>query len=162
MEVTRFNKALLSCLLVLTYSIGFTHNLVPHCSGEVEHVDVSTESVHHHDHHEHNQNDASDHEHIVHKNHLDLNYLDLVLCLLEDVEQDASHCGQEHCFVLYSKILSLKDLPSTQLTYILCSFIQSTDVIDLQSQYDLGICYCYQSPPIEKSPHRGPPFTTLS
>lgn len=161
-KVLRLKKAIISCLLVLTYSIGFTHNLVPHCSGEIDHVDVLSEDVHHHNHHEHNDKDASDHNHVVHNNHFDSNYVDLVICLLEDVGQEAEHCGQEHCFVISSKVLSLKNLPSTQLTYVLYSLFQNITELESPSHYDVEICCNYLSPPLERSPHRGPPFTLLS
>lgn len=158
----RLNKAIISCLLVLTYTIGFTHNLVPHCAVGVVHIDQSSDSEHHHKHHKHSEVDPNEHDHIVHKGHFDKNYIDLVFCLLEDVEQNAEHCGQEHCFVISSEVLSLKNLPSKSFAYILHKVFHAVTVIESPNSYN-GETFCnYNSPPLENSPHRGPPYTVFS
>jgi len=157
----RLNKVIISLFLLLTYSIGFAHNLVPHCSGEIEHASLTENDSHHqHGHHEHLDEDVAAHDHIAHENHYDEDYLDLVICMLDDVEHGDEDCEQEHCFILGSNNLSLKNLSNVQLIYLVVGLVQNSFTIEQPEYVSSEYCYNYLSPPLEKSPHRGPPHTS--
>ena len=57
MQSLQLSKVVISILLLLTYSFGFAHNLVPHCNDTVEENHThSTHSTHStHKHHQHIQ-----------------------------------------------------------------------------------------------------------
>lgn len=159
--IMRFRKVIISLFLFLTYSIGFAHNLVPHCTVDFENSNIATkDSHHHHNHHEHNGEDEADHDHIVHEDHLDSGYLDLVICLLEDVEHGDEECGQEHCFTLSSNNLSLKNFSKIQMIYVVFGLLQESFIHDQREYFNIEYSHIILSPPLEKSPHRGPPVFT--
>ncbi len=75
-------KVWFSGLLLMIYSIGYAHELLPHC-----HIDHPVDHIAHeagHHHHEHLPHDALAHDHIVHDQHLDHGLFDFVICLLNE------------------------------------------------------------------------------
>ncbi len=158
----RFNRIIISFILLLAYSTGFAHNLIPHCSGNVEHhISSNTEdSHHHHSHHQHDEDsfDEVEHNHITHKDHYDSNYFDFIVCLFNDVNHAGSDCSQEHCFLVSSESISVEDLIKTNLN-ILLTTIQVVDSSEEPTKcFEPEVSSKYLSPPRENTPHRGPPL----
>jgi len=155
--VMNFHKLIISIILLLTYSFGFAHNLVPHCndSGEENHNHAPS-----HNHHYHAEGEAIDAEHsdIAHDDHFDEGINDFITCLVNESETPEEECSIEHCFIINSNSFSLKDINKIQVAIVL--FTVTQPIVQNEpiaySSTDLEINYL--SPPLEDSPHRGPPF----
>jgi hypothetical protein len=97
------HRATISFILLMCYSLGITHNLVPHClSGEADdHIEEQGVTHHHHAHHFHDhevpvQRSAS---HIQHKDHCDTDIYDFFICLLTELEHPATSCETLQCLL---------------------------------------------------------------
>jgi hypothetical protein len=161
----RFGRIVISSLLLLTYSFGFTHNLVPHFQ-ELNEGNFSTPHekghVHHHKHHQHipNEDISSDHEHIFHEGHFDKGVYDLVLCFLNEMEHSGNECHIQHFFPVRIKDNQTEDLAKAKL--LVEWFSAFADFYQRGSTIDFGpnVSATLTSPPLEQSPHRGPPSLT--
>lgn len=149
-------------LLLLTYSFGFTHNLIPHCNDLVKESHSHTSNHNHasnHNHHFHAEGDQLHDEHIdiAHHDHYDGGLLDFITCLVHESELPEEECSVEHCFTINPSTSSLK-INKIQTAIILFAVFQpiAQDEADFLSTSDVEIKYL--SPPLEDSPHRGPPF----
>ena len=94
----RLMKPFIAVFLLLTYSVGFAHNLIPH------HHHITTgigEAGHHHEHHQHGMESSfgENHEHIEHQDHFDENLLDLLICMLHDFEHSEGECYTQYLVV---------------------------------------------------------------
>lgn len=91
------NRVVISLLFILTYSLGFAHNFVPHCS-DVHLVDDHSELEHNHDHHTHDgQNSIDvDHSHVEHGDHFDEDFLDYLICLFEGNQHHDHSCDTQY------------------------------------------------------------------
>lgn len=153
----KINKVIISLILLLTYSFGFAHNLVPHCtdSGEENHNHSPS-----HNHHFHFEGEAinSEHADIAHDDHFDEGINDFITCLVNESETPAEDCSIEHCFTVNFNEFSLKDLNKIQ-TAILFSTVSDLSVAyKLDSNYFEVVEEIHSTPLIENSPHRGPPI----
>ena len=149
----QFYKIIISLLLLLTYSFGFAHNLVPHCS------DFSTENHNNtHNHHSHTSGEEqnAEHNHITHNNHFDEGVYDYLVCLVHETETPESECSVEHCFTMNANDNSLKKLDKLQAIILFAVFQPIVQDEAIESYFD-NTEISYLSPPIEDSPHRGPP-----
>ena len=152
-----YHKLIITILLLLTYSFGFAHNLVPHCN------DFTEESHDHssnHNHHFHSEGEElhDDHIDIAHDDHFDGGLFDFITCLVHESELPEDECSIEHCFIINSNSFSLKDINKIQVAIVLFTVTQpivQNEPITYSST-DLEINYL--PPPLEDSPHRGPPF----
>lgn len=151
-----YHKLIITILLLLTYSFGFAHNLVPHCN------DFTEESHDHssnHNHHFHSEGEElhDDHIDIAHDDHFDGGLFDFITCLVHESELPEDECSVEHCFTINPSTSSLK-INKIQTAIILFAVFQpiAQDEADFLSTSDVEIKYL--SPPLEDSPHRGPPF----
>ncbi|MEQ9187733.1 MAG: hypothetical protein RLP15_08355 [Cryomorphaceae bacterium] len=157
----QIKRALISLLLLLTYSLGFAHYLIPHCeANNIEHQVAAHEGNphHHHEHHQHAFDDKHiDHEDIVHNDHLDGGVYDLVVCLLGDMEHPYQDCNLQH--YLLSKTNDNVDirLTNAKLVSILLTVFGFTDSNKALSEFSSEVATVCLSPPIGDSPHRGPP-----
>ena len=89
-------RVIIALILILTYSVGFAHGLIPHCSD-----DHSTEfhaGTHDHAHHSHTSedHDVEDHAHVEHGDHYDEDFFDYLECLLEGVQHHDHSCDVEY------------------------------------------------------------------
>ena len=156
------SRTVITCFLLFTYSLGFAHNLIPHCeTSNVKHQVAAhhESSHHHHEHHEHSSEDEKgiDHEHILHNGHLDGDIYDFIVCFLSEMEHPTKDCNLEHFLLANSN-----DKVNTQLVKakfvavlftVLCLVAQDEALPKSQSEF----ATVYLSPPIDDSPHRGPP-----
>jgi hypothetical protein len=158
----RLVKSIISLLLLLTYSVGFAHDLVPHC-----HVNKTTnwtfknptKKDHHLAHHKHTRAVDLDENTIVHENHLDDSLFDFVVCILSEIEhhEDFIH----HHFIPGTTDHSLeKKLNNPSLTHII--FVSGLEFSPKESTIpsDTFSAHYTEASFVASSPHRGPP--TLS
>ena len=91
-----FHKLIISIILLLTYSFGFAHNLVPHCndSGEESHNHAPN-----HNHHYHADEEEIDsaHSDIAHDDHFDEGINDFIT--VQTCDQQIT-LTQDNCCVL--------------------------------------------------------------
>lgn len=92
----QFKKAIISLILILSYTVGFAHNFIPHCSDV--HTDESHSKVeHNHAHYTHEGHDAleEDHSHVEHGDHFDQGLIDYLVCLFEGVQHHDHSCDAQ-------------------------------------------------------------------
>mgnify|MGYP000465825418 CR=1 FL=1 len=125
----KFKKLIISIVLLLSYFLGFAHNLIPHCDELSEIIAVSkTQSSHqnfNHQHHQTNDNQTN-HEHISHQNHYDESVLDLAICFLNEIDTPQSDCNAEHCVLLQTDDNSTKTISTKDLVKVLFVAIQNS------------------------------------
>ena len=149
----QMKRTILSLVLLLSYSLGFAHNLLPHCSNP----DQFSHS--HHQTHEHHSEEGLHHvghEHIAHDNHEDEGLYDFLLCLLSEVDHHYHYeLNTDFTFSKISEInldfLKVKVnavLNEDQKPRVFESFV-STSEVDVSSTYSI--------PLIGHKRHRGPP-----
>lgn len=89
----QLKNSLISFLLIFSYSFGFAHNLVPHCTET--HAEREQGVIEHHDkHHEHQEGEliSENHSHIAHADHYDDGLFDLLVCALENAHHNDDTC----------------------------------------------------------------------
>lgn len=95
----QLKKSIISFLLIFSYSFGFAHNLVPHCT-EI-HTEQEQGIIEHHDnHHEHQEGEliSENHLHIAHADHYDDGLIDLLVCALENVNHNDATCNLDYYY----------------------------------------------------------------
>jgi hypothetical protein len=152
----QFYKSIISLLLLLTYSFGFAHNLVPHCNDDTPHETAISD--HHHHQHSDEQQENIEHNHINHDSHFDEGIIDFITCLVHESESPEEQCSIEHCFTFSSNNFSLKDINKIQTAIVLFAvsqpIVQNESIAYSSTDFEIN----YLSPPLEDSPHRGPPI----
>ena len=149
----QMKKTILSLVLLLSYSLGFAHNLLPHCSNPDQ------LSHNHHELHEHYNGEGSselDHAHITHNNHKDEGLYDFLLCLLSEVDHHThDELNTEFTFSKTSKVnlgflkVKFNAITAEKISVEYFSSFISVQPIDFQ--------HFYYSPRIGHLRHRGPP-----
>ena len=152
-------RTIISMLLIFTYTVGFAHNLIPHCNDD--HTNGVHVETHHHAHHTHASDDrsAEDHSHVEHGDHFDEGFLDYLVCLFEGIQHHDNACDVE-CYPQANQVkYSTENLVSTDAVIATLGnqfHIENTsvkinsDVQQIQSQKGL-----------DTSPGRAPPHTYL-
>lgn len=147
-----FKKVAISLFLLLTYSIGFAHNLAPHCgdfSGDME--------IHTHQHCDKSET-ISNHNHVDHNDHYDDGIFDYLACLIHETENHETECAIEHCFTISNNSTSVKKINKLYIAIVFTSFIQPIIHSKTIGYYSKNKQRNYSSPPLEDSYLRGPPF----
>ncbi len=152
-------KIIISIILLLTYSLGFAHNFIPH------HHDTETEihkhshedEGHHHHHHGSEEKSHEGHEHISHGDHFDEGLYDLIVCFLHDANHHEDECDN-HYFIP-TKNSNRKTQNSQQLKLVAVLFSLSVEITqpELTTNLDVNSSIAYRDPSMEDSPLRGPP-----
>ena len=152
-------KIIISIILLLTYSLGFAHNFIPH------HHDAETEIHEHshendgHKHHHHASEEKSHegHEHISHGDHYDEGLYDLLICFLHDANHHEDECDNH--FYIAPKPNNTLSNKSQQLKLVATLFALTTEVElpELTTYFEANPTTFYQPHSIEDSPLRGPP-----
>ena len=149
----QMKKTILSLVLLLSYSLGFTHNLLPHCSNPDQF------SHNHHELHEHHSEEHShdiEHEHIAHDNHEDEGLYDFLLCLLSEVDHHShDELNAEFTFSKTSKV-NLGFL-KVKFNAIAAEKISAEYFLSFTSVKSIDFQHYYYSPHIWHLRHRGPP-----
>ncbi len=151
----QFYKTIISLLLLLTYSFGFAHNLVPHCG---EFANENYNEIQHYHHHKGGQDKNPEHQHIQHNDHADEGIYDFIVCLANETDDSGTECTIEHCFTFNSTDTSLKNISKLQTAIILFAVLQPIIQKEVITPSFTAIEINYLSPLIENSPHRGPPI----
>ena len=141
--------------MLLTYSIGFAHNVIPHShSDEVhEHETSGTEHSHHHHSVEHAH---VDHEHVAHGDHYDEGLYDLFLCFLHEAEHQEDDCDV-HYFIPTKSNRVLNKVQSNLLVAVMFSLVNETDAYTAPADFEINLAESYRAPSIVDIPLRGPP-----
>ena len=146
----------------MTYVIGFTHTLLPHhqevAAGESQVIAVEGEH-HHHRHIEHHANaDAvENHQHIVHENHCDEDFVDLVMCFISEVEHPENDCNLDFYDFTKPELISENNGVKVRFVAVYMTLLNLGVQCENTTEYHIGTDIIYQSPPIDYSPTRGPP-----
>ncbi len=162
----KMKSALISILLILTYSVGFAHDFIPHCT-ELHTEIAGNLDVHHDGSHNHSDHEVvdTDHSHIEHGDHYDDSYLDFFSCVLEVNNHHQDNC--DNCEVEYSSSVfkndvkknsfdGLDELKSFQV-YFSELLTETKSVIKTDTPFNF-----YTNGFIPLCPHRGPPSVTQS
>ena len=156
----QIKKVIIATLFLLTYTIGFAHNLIPHCSAACGELPVAAHQEtghHHHAHHEHDHGEDSGHDHIEHNGHLDGGLLDYVVCLLSEMEHPATDCQIEVCLPASTANTVPEALSNVTCIALLYSVFELAEQDEpLQAGHSEAVT-SYTAPPIAECPHRGPP-----
>lgn len=158
-----FGKVIISLLLLLTYSFGFAHTLIPHQEKNDVSINITfQENEHHHPHHEHrtDENTGKDHKHIQHENHFDESLYDLIACFLCELEYPSNNCEVQHYIPEKTREDANRNFTKAKLTKLLLAIVIGAGQIDPKSEYDEKSNNNYLEPPLNYAPHRGPPSLT--
>lgn len=154
-----FKRIIISLLLLLTYSLGFAHNFIPHQhDSETETHDHAHDDKHEHHHHNGISKLAVDHEHISHGNHFDEGFYDLLVCFLHDADFHSDDCNN-HYFIP-TKTNNTSSERSLQLFAIVNTLFATTLETEEASSLNFLDAYLtsnYRSLSLVDSPLRGPP-----
>ena len=149
----QMKRTILSLVLLLSYSLGFAHNVLPHCSNpdQFSHSHCQTH-VHH------NEEGLHDigHEHSAHDNHEDEGFYDFLLCFFSEVDHHYHYeLNTDFTFSKISEInldfLKVKIhavLTEVQKPRVFESFVSTREVEDSST---------YSIPIVGHERHRGPP-----
>lgn len=158
----QIKKAIISFLLLITYSLSFALSLAPRCQ-EVVCVDLSSESVkekqHNHNHHQHSKTDKAEneHQHFVHADHYDEGFYDFVVCLISEIKHPAHDCNVQNYLPSKTYTLSSKSFNKHKSLAVLLAVVLQlkSDITSIVLNH--SIPFTYTSLSRESSPHRGPP-----
>lgn len=138
-------------MLLFSYSLGFTHDLLPHC-----HHDAGTDKhvVEHSGHHHHHEG------HEGHDKHADEGLVDLLICLLSNTEHASNH--PDDFFVVPSNIDQRTNdrLTGIQLAVLLQHFFYVPIGTPLPSEFNTASLALCAGPYLSASPERGPPVVS--
>jgi len=87
----QLKKIIISVSLLLVYSLGFAHNLIPH-SHDVNEAFANHSVIGHHHHQHADEHEHHDHEHVSHGTHVDENLYDFLVCVLFEMEHEEHGC----------------------------------------------------------------------
>jgi len=146
----QFARGLISILLLLTYSLEFAHNLVPHCH---EHHALALAGI---------QEKACTHNHDQHRvdNQDTQGFFSILKSFLGEMEASALDCSIEHCFSINSKSSSADKISKIKLLVLLFPNLLEIIQEDVATHYDTSVNLAFSSPPLEHTPLRGPPSFT--
>jgi hypothetical protein len=152
-------RLIISIILLLTYSLGFAHNFLPHNHDSETAVHEHSHEENEHSHHHHNAKEQTqqEHEHISHGDHFDEGFYDLLICFLHDADHHEDECDN-HYFIPAKNNNPLTN-QSEQLKLVATIIGLTVKIEQTESAYyvDPNSTICYRSPSIEDSPLRGPP-----
>lgn len=158
-------KTVISVLFLSTYLLGFGHALTPHCQTSCDNH-VAIDNTHAHEHHEHSSDEANehDHDHVSHGDHFDENWVDLLVCLLSDVEHHGSGCHAPHFIQTdnlniqkaWSKVKDDNQKEVVNESQLPISFELILVKTSIKSNAPPHVDYSFLH--FEDSPLRGPPF----
>lgn len=156
----QFKRTFIAFCLLFAYSLGFSHNLVPHChhaEGVTEHGNHSGIHSHEHEHHHHNELSAEElamHEHVAHEDHFDDSLIEFIICVLSDTE----HPAFENCQInVEANTISLEGFDNIKLvaTFAAVFTVPAENIATVIVAPEVDIAFL--SPPLDFVADRGPP-----
>lgn len=152
----QLKQSTFSLVLLLSYSLGFAHNLLPHCSNP----DQFSHS--HHQSHEHHSEELSNEvndEHIAHDNHEDEGFYDFFLCLLSEVDHHYHY--ELNTDFTFSKISQLNlDFLKVKIDAVQSDESEQRVFTFFTPSLEFNIHQNYSIPFIGHQNHRGPPYSS--
>lgn len=148
-------KIFISVILLLVYTIGFSHNLIPHTH------DIDTEDeivVHNEDHHHHktHKEKHANHEHISHGDHFDEGFYELLICFLHTAENQSKDCDNHYYIATdHNRIITSKQ--QVKLLATIVALYNEPEESFLFSEFYAVAELKIRPPLITNSPLRGPP-----
>lgn len=133
----------------MSYTLGVTHNFLPH---------YHEETSHHHQHHKHHNEDDENvkYEHILHQGHYDKGLYDFIICLIHDIEHPSKDCYFDS-YIAIKTNKSLKKIDKLKLLATLINVNQSHYLVSPPSKYGFVASNIYFSPHTKTPPLRAPP-----
>lgn len=115
----KYLKQVISIFLLFVYSIGFTHSVIPHT-----HLNefIFDGNNFHSENHKHASIENIDFDDVNHKDHLDDNLLDYVLCLFSEMKHDKTYQVDEYLITFDKESSSVNDLVLIKLNTLLFTF----------------------------------------
>lgn len=158
----QLRKVILSIVLLLSYSLGMAHDVLPHYHANDLHSDIAVgiKLHHHHSHHEHDPVEQPEHDHVTHEDHLDDGLLDYVICLLSEFDHESD--DSEHLFYYPSnpEKINLKPVAKVKQALVLLSVL-TAPAGDIQFTGSTSeFTSVYEPPILSGIPLRGPPAFT--
>jgi len=154
-----FKRIIISLLLLLTYSLGFAHNFIPHQhNAETETHNHAHDDKNEHHHHNGINKLGVDHEHISHGNHFDDGFYDLLVCFLHDAEFHSDDSNND--YFIPTKTNNTSSEISLQLFAIVNTLFATTLETKEASSLDfldIDLTSNYRSPSLVDFHLRGPP-----
>jgi len=155
----KIGKVIISFFLLGAYIIGYAHALLPHHQ-EMDAVEQSVMNIdgkHHHHHHASQSETFASQQSIQHQSHFDEGVLDLLVCLINEVEHQENDCNLDFYDLAKPEMISENDLVKARFVAV---FIAVRN-LNIQSKNEgtpsIGADIIYHAPPIILSPNRGPP-----
>tara|TARA_R110002072_G_scaffold238038_3_gene395446 strand:+ start:3443 stop:3901 length:459 start_codon:yes stop_codon:yes gene_type:complete len=148
----QFGRIIISFFLIFSYSFGFAHSLVPHCSDS-----SPVEINHQHKHQSELNNSHEKHEHIVHANHFDEGIYDLLICLMSDSHNGTSDCCTQHVSSNTSSLSAV--LSNNDIAKLVSSFVAIFGIAENNEKTHFSELsdVIYTSPEVNAHSLRGPP-----
>lgn len=158
-------KLVISLFLLFTYTLGFTHDLIPHSHLGDDALHSTTEQ--HYDHHNKNHHDHQhghhgemNLEHIVHADHMDDGLIEYLMCVLGE-----SHHGttqNDRCFYTIANVKDILKIRRAKDSFTTLMFALNADLNDntLSGIINPEVKVAYHPPPILRAPNRGPPSSS--
>jgi hypothetical protein len=150
-------RIIISFVLLLTYSLGFAHNIIPHQHDSETQTHKHSHSVEH-THSHHNATNELDHEHISHGDHFDEGFYDLLVCFLHETDFKTDDCNIY--YMAPTKVNVASNNQTQQLLAVvstLSSLVSDSENFPSEIFVDNDSTKEYLSPSIDDSPLRGPP-----
>ncbi|MBD78784.1 MAG: hypothetical protein CL840_07680 [Crocinitomicaceae bacterium] len=148
--LVQLRKVIISLVLLLVYTTGFAHNLIPHCH---QHENNPDAHVHGHMHVDSHSHEHADHHHVDHGDHIDEGIYDYLYCVLSEMKHHDHDDAHIH-FIQQIK-------PVNSLLIIAWAMVASEPSLEgLHNAYLIPNLYLesnYFSPLISNTPLRGPP-----
>lgn len=152
-------RVFISVMLLLAYSLGFAHNLIPHThiNETAEEIVTHDENRHHHYHYNnYHHKKHVNHEHILHGDHFDENLYDLLVCFLHTTDdKQAKDCNGQF-YMPTTKKRIINNVPQVQLLAIIISIVPGLEITFTNEFYE-WVETLHSLPPINSTSLRGPP-----
>ena len=150
-------RIIISFILLLTYSLGFAHNIIPHQHDSETHThNHSHDNAHDHSHS--NSLAHNDHQHVSHGDHFDESLYDLLVCFLHETDFKTDECNIY--YIAPPKTNASSKAQTQQLLAVISTLFELvSDSENTPSKHIVGndSTKDYLSPSIANSPLRGPP-----
>jgi hypothetical protein len=152
-------KVIISFILLLSYTLGIAHNLIPHSHNHDGEKIIISHNANGHQHHQHSDNGTihKDHEHISHNNHYDESLFDLMVCFINKIDHSTEQCKDQHYLPSKTNSISIKNLKKIKLASVLLILFNEVESNNSYTFYE-PLLFTSLTSYIKVSPLRGPPL----
>ncbi len=153
----QFSKVAISLLLLLTYSFGSAHNLIPHN----QELDLQNHIPATHHHYSLNDKNSSNHDLILHQSHFDESLFDLVVCFISETDHPVKKCIIQHYMLTETNDVFPRDPVKANIACLLLMVFTEFSIKKSISVGNTNSGFTHLSPLLKSSPHRGPPSSVF-